>query len=564
MGFVFLFCSLTTFEFADGPNPYQANIDRGRAYLFDQLRNERRIGHLGLGVMALLKTAPVDVAGPNKGRPQRTPEVQQLVDRFAQEVDIRENEFRDQEGTYAIAVAVSCLIADDPVKHERIIRKLVARIIADQKPNGSWSYPSGAPQNGDTSQVQYIALALWDAARVGVKVPPRVWDSLLDWQIKTQDAAGRGGPGGFVYQPMRIPEDGKPVDQGSEIATMGVAGLSTLLICQSQLPGLKKAGGGKGGVPVDELVRPADNPDARPFIPKVAAETAMAAIVHAETWLGRNSVFQDPFKDLPKSNYFLYGYERVAALLKGAKSPLIAKDWYRAGGDFLARTQKADGSWSMGSHWTPTADTAFALLFLGRTTHSIDLFKVEVMPRARAVGGEGGLPNADAVAGGAAFQRQFERFRLKPVVGVEALIEQLNDPDKIVSEESLTRIESTTLKELKEMFERGWADAKKVRRWAYDKQTETRIIALTILAKSRQVRFAPILIDALNDKDSGVYTAARNGLRHLSRNVEVFGLPGHDERTEQNIKEGIDRANVWFRGLKVEVAAYQEFTPPQQ
>jgi hypothetical protein len=175
MGFVFLFCSLTTFEFADGPNPYQANIDRGRAYLFDQLRNERRIGHLGLGVMALLKTAPVDVAGPNKGRPQRTPEVQQLVDRFAQEVDIRENEFRDQEGTYAIAVAVSCLIADDPVKHERIIRKLVARIIADQKPNGSWSYPSGAPQNGDTSQVQYIARTLgrgprWSqssAARLG-------------------------------------------------------------------------------------------------------------------------------------------------------------------------------------------------------------------------------------------------------------------------------------------------------------------------------------------------------------------------------------------------------------
>ena len=347
MGFVFLFCSLTTFEFADGPNPYQANIDRGREYLFAKLKQEKRIGHLGLGVMALVKTAPVDVAGPNKGRPQRTPELQQLVDRFAQEVDARENEFRDQEGTYAIAVAVSCLIADDPVKHNRTIRKLVARIIADQNRTDPGVTP--AEHRRTATRLKFSTLrrrfgtrpALESRFRLASGIRCSIGKSKLKMPRAAADRVGL-----FISR-SRIPEDGKPVDQGSEIATMGVAGLSTLLICQSQLPGLKKVGGAKGGVPVDELVRPAGDQAAGPFIPKVTAETASAAISHAETWLGRNSVFQDPFKDLPKSNYFLYGYERVAALLKGAKSPVIAKDWYRAGGDFsrALRRLTAVGRW---------------------------------------------------------------------------------------------------------------------------------------------------------------------------------------------------------------------------
>ena len=95
MGFILLFCSAATFEFADDQNPYQANIDRGRGYLFDRLPRETSIGSLGLGVMALLKTAPIEVAGPNKGRPRKTPELQRLVDRFAQDVEVQERDFNN-------------------------------------------------------------------------------------------------------------------------------------------------------------------------------------------------------------------------------------------------------------------------------------------------------------------------------------------------------------------------------------------------------------------------------------------------------------------------------------
>ena len=561
MGLVYLFCGLVTFEFADDPNPYQANIDRGRAYLFEKMKRERSIGPFGLGVMALLKTGPLDI----KGHPKKTPELQQLVDRFAQEVETRERAFNNQEGTYAIAVAVSCLIADDPVKHERIIRRLVARIIANQKPNGCWSYPNGAPENGDTSQVQYIALALWDANRTGFKVPPRVWDSLLDWQIRTQDAAGAGGPGGFVYQPQKIPEGGKPIDQGSETATMGVAGLSTLLICQSQLPGLKNAAA-KGAIPIDQALRPAgEDQGAKPFVPRVTAEMALAAIARAEAWVGRFSVFADPYRDLVKANYYLYGFERVAALRKNVKdSPITKSDWYRAGGDYLARTQKPDGSWSMGSHWMPEADTAFALLFLGRTTAIIvgGEPKVEVMRRSIAVGGEGELPAADGAVGGGAFRRQQDRFRAKWPVAIEGLLMILDDPEKIVPDETFAKVEQLSPETIKEIVQNSAGDPRRLRRWAYDKRPEARRIALTMLARTRDVRFVPILIDALKAEDAVVYAAARDGLRFISRNVEVFSLPEPDKRTSQNLKEGIARANEWFTSLKVEVAAYQEFTPP--
>jgi hypothetical protein len=550
---------------ADEPNRYQANIDKGRSYLSARMKEEKRIGYLGLGVMALLKTAPHETEGPSKGRPKKTPELQRLVDRFVQSLEVED--FKDSEGTYAIAVAVSCLVADDPTRHERTIRRLVGQIIADQKPNGSWAYPGGSPVNGDTSQVQYIALALWDAASVGIKIPPRVWDSVLDWQIRTQDAAGAGGPGGFVYHPSKISEDGNPVDQGNEIATMGVAGLSTMLICQRQLPNLRTARDGKKAAAFDELVRPAaDDPNEQPFVPRVTDVLAQAAIERAEAWVARNSAFQGPYQDRPKINYYLYGFERVAALLnaKGAKSPVTSGDWYRAGGDFLARLQKPDGSWSMGAHWPEAADTAFALMFLGRATEiAIGGPRIEMLKRGHAIGGEGGLPAANGADGITAFQRQYERYKDQPKADVDELVKILEDPDRIVAEETAKDAERLTPEQIKKVVEKAAADPKKLRRWAYDKRPEARRIALTLLGKSREAKFAPILIDALKDKDADVYTAARDGLRYVSRNVETFGLPTADKRTPDAVEKGIERAQAWFRALDIETPPEQEFTPPR-
>lgn len=553
-----LVLSAATTGYADPPNPFQKNIDRGRAFLFAKLKDERRIGHLALGVMALLKTAPHEASGPNKGRPTKTAALQNLVDRLVAEIEAKPHELRDQEGTYATAVAASCLIADDFARHETLVRRLVARIIADQKPNGSWSYPSGVPANGDTSQVQYVTLALFDAARVGIEIPPRVWDAALDWQIKTQDSQGAGGAGGFVYQPQRIPEDG-PVDQGAETATMGVAGLSTMLICQSQLPWLKAMG--RASL-YGELIRPATDAVGEAFIPKVAVEAAIAAITKAEAWVGRNTIFRDPFKDLNRVNYYLYGYERVIALKRGEQTPAQRGDWYREGGSYLARTQKADGSWQTGAHWPAEADTAFALLFLGKSMAGvIKTPSVTIMPRSFAVGGEGGLPTADGATDDGAFFRQIQRWRPQPTSSIDLVLKFLDDPNIVPDEQTAGIVERLTAEQLQELVEKSGADERKLRAWTKDPRPAARKAALVVLSKSRDVRIVPILIESLKDKDADVYSAARDGLRYVTRNIEVFGLPPADKRTPETVQAGVNRARGWFRSLNVEVAASQEFSP---
>jgi len=557
---------------ADTPNPFQNQIDKGRQYLLGKLKADDRIGYLAVGTLALLKTAPFHVSGPDKGKMKKEPELQAMVDRLAHLIQTKEQELKGHEGTYAIAVCVSALVADDAGKHERLIRRLVASIISQQLPNGGWSYPGGTPANGDTSQVQYIVLALWDASLVGVEIPPKVWDSALFWQLGTQDTGGEGGPGGFRYQPSKVSEEGKPSDQGDRTATMGVAGLSTMLICSGQLPALKKKGGsGRGPLIIEEMLRPAsDDPNDEGYLLRCTADMVHPAIQRAEGWVGRNSIFKGKYANLNGAFYYLYGYERVAALRKHAQGGAAAKaasnnqePWYLEGGNWIAKQQKADGSWV--GQWGELADTSFALLFLGKTMEKkLTKIDIQVLNRSLAVGGSGGLPSADGSAGGSAFQRQYERYRTQPTSSIDELVKILEDPDKVVEEEATAKVEQLTPEQLKELVQKVGGDTKKLRQWAYDKRPEARKAALTALAKSRDPRFAPILFDALNEKDAGIYTAARDGLRYMSRNVEVFGLPNADKRTPETIKTGIERGKEWFKNLNVEVAAYQEFTPPIQ
>jgi hypothetical protein len=554
-------------HYADAPNPYQEQIRKGREFLLANLKNEKQVGYLGLGIMALIKTAPNHLSGPNKGKTNIEPALQTEIDRFVGLVEGKPHDFKEQEGTYALGVTVSCLIAHDTSKHERLIRRLVAEIIARQKPNGCWTYPSGSPDKGDTSQVQYVTLALWDAATAGIEVPPRVWDSVMWWQIATQDAAGQGGPGGFKYQPDKVPEDAKAVDQNGESATMGVAGLSTLMICQSQLPTLKRKYNAKGPMLKDEMLRPAiDDPDDKGYMPKVTPEMAHRAIDAADRWNRTNNIFKDPFKDAPKVNYYLYGYERVAALRKALapRSEAARSDeWYTTGGNFLAKTQKPDGSWNAGSHWSNIADTSFALLFLGKTMEKkLKKIEIDILQRSLAIGGQGGLPTADGASGGSAFQRQYDRYKTQPTSSIDELVKIFDDPDKIVSEETTTQVEQLTADQLKELVQKVGGDSRKLRQWAYDKRPEARKAALTALAKTRDPRYVPILLDAVMEKDAGVYTAAREGLRYLSRNIEVFDLPDADKRSPDKLKASVERVREWFKSLNVEVAAFQEFTPP--
>ncbi|HVJ82359.1 MAG TPA: prenyltransferase/squalene oxidase repeat-containing protein, partial [Planctomycetia bacterium] len=505
---------------ADEPNPYEAQIRKGRAFIYGALKDERRLGYLALGTLALQKTTP-------KGQ-ENDPELKKFVQRVAEEVDKDASELKNgNEWNYCCAVCIMCLIADDINNHEQRVRKLVRYLMERQTDKGGWAYSGNG--NNDTSQCQYAILALWDAAEAGVEVPRKVWDAALYFHIMTQDAE----TGGFVYHPD-YPTDNKPKNQGSKTATMGVAGLGSMIICRDQLPALRK----KAARHMDfgELIRPARDEETDDYVPKCTFEMAQQAITRAEAWVNRFSGMTEgtPTFAANRVYYYLYGLERAAALRRGGK--FKESDWYGAGASFLVRKQKADGKWE--GEYAGVADTAFGIMFLGRVMQKkVQKISFDQLARSTMISGRG-IPTGDG-SSASAWQRQVERYRTQPTTSIDDLVKSFDDPNAFDLEENASaKIEQLKPEQLKELIQKLGGDQRKLRQWAYDSRPEARKFALTALARTRDFRVVPILLDGLDAKDEGVYAAARDGIRYVSRNAEFFGLPPADKPNPTALADG--------------------------
>jgi hypothetical protein len=119
---------------------------------------------------------------------------------------------------------------------------------------------------------------------------------------------------------------------------MTAAGIAILFICDEQLKGHSKNGSLNG--------------------------VARRGV----TWLAQNfAVDGNPGNGVAWQNYWLYGLERVAALLKLEK--VGEHDWYREGARWLVDHQKGEGQWAVSA--TDVLDTCWALLFLTRATAAV-------------------------------------------------------------------------------------------------------------------------------------------------------------------------------------------------
>lgn len=202
---------------------------------------------------------------------------------------------------------------------------------------GAYGYPGGGP---DLSNIQYAALGLWAAHKLGVKTPKDLWQRLiqnalefhqtaieeLEWE--GADAGSRSGKrkvAGFTYR-------GDP--SGEPTGSMTAAGLCIIGTA-------REAYGEKLG---RKVFGPAQQSERMAF-----------------EWLSQNwSVDRSPGGG--QHLYYLYGIERVGALYQ---TEMIGKQaWYPLGAEKLVKMQKGGGEWG-GEH-----DTCFALLFLSRATAS--------------------------------------------------------------------------------------------------------------------------------------------------------------------------------------------------
>lgn len=243
---------------------------------------------------------------------------------------------RSTNYTYSVACEVLALCALKDDADRAWLEERVDTLIELQESSGLYNYPlypDGTPRPDDLSATVFAAMALNAAVEAGVKVPVKLWRELAEgalrcrWNARTAtDRQGREREiAGFTYRPGELPETG----------SMTTAGVSVLALCR------RHAGG--------KLSR-----KARAEVEEACAQ-GLAWIEHHWT-LDENPGGGHHY-------YFVYGIERVAALLELDR--IAGFDWYEEGASFLLEQQQPDGAWP-----GPTVDenTLLALLFLERAT----------------------------------------------------------------------------------------------------------------------------------------------------------------------------------------------------
>lgn len=231
--------------------------------------------------------------------------------------------------TYDLALRLLVLEAWPEAPGRLSVAKADLKQLLRHRSGGGFTYGSGGGGNQDLSNTQYAALGLRAAAGLGLQVERAVFQELVANLLEVQDNYG-----GFGYGGRR--------DRNSPTASMTVAGIAVLAICQQALDGRDKS-----TAHIEQRIK------------------------RGWQWMAqRDGAIGDPGS--PWSYYFHYGLERAAILTDVDK---VGKaDWYRTGARMLVDEQLPSGGWrearrEAAARRTDDGDpvtTAFAVLFLRR------------------------------------------------------------------------------------------------------------------------------------------------------------------------------------------------------
>ncbi len=272
-------------------------------------------------------------------------------------------------------------------KKERAFAKMFADWLSVNSFMGAWRYKE-YPKNGDHSNTQYALLGLRAAARMGIKVRPRVWYNSLVHFLHTQARKGprvkllltdprKGGRFKYGIKVMAhargwgYPSGGPP---GMATGSMTTAGIACLIICRDELLYKRtffkaEKDGSKRAKLLGETKRAIY--DGLAWMQKYFAvefNPAVRANFQGKKRKGKKVNPVGKAHGGRTDYYYLYGLER-AFVLSGTK--IIGNhDWYREGAEFLLKKQRRDGHWNNEIGWRSNITaTCFALLFLKRSTY---------------------------------------------------------------------------------------------------------------------------------------------------------------------------------------------------
>ncbi|WP_182869696.1 hypothetical protein [Stieleria mannarensis] len=479
-------------------------------------------GEQVLAAYTMMKAAP-DPTNPVVQR--GLAEAKKFVSVFSRQQEFKSN--------YHAAVSALLFAEVDPQQYRNELATILRYFDEVQEADGSYTYPQ--EKKGDTSQTQYVVLALWTLDRLGYKVDYNRLQKSMDWFFRVQDIRGA-----WPYQGV-VPSGGGLTKQERITEGMSLAGGATLLIAGDTIGmwGSSKTTQDAGiiGLPkAIKLFKDDENAERRKTNARIKKDAVFNAIGRMENWLRAN-----PTPDHVNHRYYYYTCyttERYQSFLDIAQGVPIESepDWYNRIVGELKRSQTPEGGWGETQHIYAPANTCFAILFLIRSTKK----SLGAGASASAIGGYGfgenvsdaKMQNGQAVSPVAA----------QSVANMLQLLESDNadelDGKAMVDNAELPTdpVERTAQLERLERLVRG------SRSW------QARRVSAKMLGMSDEHRVVPALIFALSDPDHAVRAYARDGLRFISRKFEGFGMP--DEPTNAEIRNAQRKWREWYKSVR--------------
>lgn len=428
---------------------------------------------------------------------------------------------------YESAVAAVLLASIDPVKYQPQLNGILYFYQSHQKPHGGFGYLERP--TGDTSQVQYVMLALWTMHEADIDVPPALVESTLKYLRATMDPRGGWGYQGKVG-------NGQLIGQEGVTKSLATAGIGAVII-GGDILGLFGA-----------RKKDKDKDDGIPDAFKRIDLLAKARLERREITMTMQDI-QGPlnlgtrFQNATKFDgsfwyyYWRYSqerYESFVEIVNGQqnKSP----DWYNDGVNELASLQSAEGSWGQLPAKTVTTeqiDTSLAILFLIRSTQKA----IGKIDSGLASGGIG-LPT-DLTK----IKMRGDKIVSDSETSVENLLTMLEGDASDVQAGLLPDNMALT----KDPVQRKEQVAR-LARLLSSKDYLARRIAAKLLGRSEDMEQVPELIYALTDDDPYVPMIAEESLRLLSRRLSSGKLGVEPSPAER--AAAVKFWKSWYLGLR--------------
>jgi hypothetical protein len=235
------------------------------------------------------------------------------------------------EKVYEASLQCMALCAANPGRDRDLIERNVKWLLEVQQKDGGWGYGRDFGSS-DESNTQFAVLALWEASKLGVKIPVDKLDLAKKYWMTKRLPGDTWG-----YRSERTPR-----------GSMTCAGIASMIILEDALISEDAT------VEGDQIVCCGGGQVNRNYSTEVSLE-----------WLAKYfSVNDNPgFREWHM--YYLYALERVGRLT--GRRFIGDHDWYREGAEaILKRRDPVGGKMQGSSAETEVAATAMALLFLSK------------------------------------------------------------------------------------------------------------------------------------------------------------------------------------------------------